>query len=57
VLVLAPQFNATECDTGATPVPLSDTLEVEPVALLRIATLPLAAPATVGVNCTLTDVL
>jgi hypothetical protein len=54
--VLTAQFNATECDTGATPVPLNDTLD-EPVALLKIATLPLAAPATVGANCTLTEAL
>jgi hypothetical protein len=56
--LLEAQFNATECDTGgATPVPLSETLEFEPVALLRIVALPLVEPATEGANCTLTEVL
>jgi hypothetical protein len=56
--LLEAQFNATECDwSGATPVPLSETLEFAPVALLKIAALPLAEPATEGANCTLTEVL
>jgi hypothetical protein len=56
--VLAPQFSATECDvTGAVPFPLRATLDVEPVALLKMFTLPLAVPVVVGANCTLTEVL
>jgi len=51
-------LRATECCTlGATPVPLSATLEFDPVALLRIVALPPAVPATEGANCTLTEVL
>jgi hypothetical protein len=56
--VLAPQFSATECDVvGAVPFPLRATLDVEPVALLKMLTLPLAVPVVFGANCTLTDVL
>src|SRR5580765_3027561 len=55
--VLAPQSSATVWFTcGATPVPLSATA-LAPVPLLAIVTEPLAEPATVGANCTPTDVL
>ena len=54
--VLAPQLSATECDVTAVPFPLRATLDVEPVALLKIFTLPLAVPVVVGANCTLTEV-
>jgi hypothetical protein len=56
--LLEAQFNATECDAGAaTPVPLSETLELALLALLKIVALPLAEPATEGANCTPTEVL
>ena len=43
------------CDCVA--VPLSGIASGEPGALLTIETLPVAAPAAVGANCTLNDVL
>jgi hypothetical protein len=52
VEVLAFQVSATECCTGATPVPDSATVAGDPVALLIIVMLPLAAPAVVGLNWT-----
>jgi len=42
---------------GATAVPVSETLDTDPVALLAMVTLPTFEPAEVGANCTLTEVL
>lgn len=56
--MLALQFSATECGVcGATPVPLKPTAAGEPEALLAMLTLPFAAPAADGANCTLTAML
>ena len=52
VEVLAFQVSATECCTGATPVPDRVTVAGDPVALLAIEMLPFAVPATVGSNTT-----
>jgi hypothetical protein len=52
VEVLAIQLSATECCTGATPVPDRVTDAGDPVALLAIEMVPLAGPATVGLNTT-----
>ena len=52
VEVLAVQFSATECVTGAVAVPERVIVAGEPVALLTIVTLPLSVPAAVGLNCT-----
>jgi hypothetical protein len=50
--VLAFQLSATVCGEIETPVPDTDTLVGEPVALLAIATFPFTAPAVVGANVT-----
>jgi hypothetical protein len=52
VELLAFQVSATECCAGATPVPVRETAEGEPLALLTIEMFPLAIPATVGLNWT-----
>ena len=46
------QVSATECWTGATPVPESETVVGDPVALLTIEMLLLALPAVVALNWT-----
>jgi hypothetical protein len=51
--VLAFQFNPTVCCV-ATPVPVTEIVEGEFVALLVIDTEPFTAPALVGANCTVT---
>ena len=48
--MLALQVSATECCTGTTPVPDSETVAGEPVALLTMEMLPLTLPVTVGSN-------
>jgi hypothetical protein len=53
VEVLALQVSATECCTGATPVPDSETVAGDPLALLTIEMLPLTVTAAVGLNWTL----
>jgi hypothetical protein len=50
VEVLAFQVRFTECWTGATPVPDSETVTGDPVALLTIEMLPFTIPAAVGLN-------
>jgi hypothetical protein len=50
--MLAFQVSATECCTGATPVPDRVTDAGDPVALLAIEMVPFAEPATVGLNTT-----
>jgi len=50
--VLAFHVSAAECCTGATPVPDSDMLPGEPLALLTIEMLPFTSPAAVGPNWT-----
>lgn len=49
---LASQVSATECVDAETPVPVSETVVGEPVALLAIDTLPLTVPAVEGANVT-----
>ena len=49
---LASHVSATECDDAETPVPVSDTIVGEPVALLAIDTLPFTVPAVAGANVT-----
>lgn len=53
VEVLASQFSATECDDSTAPVPDTETVVGEPVALLAIETFPPTAPDAVGANVTL----
>ena len=53
VEVLAFQVSATECWTGATPVPDSETVAGDPLALLTIEMLLFTVPAVVGLNWTL----
>jgi hypothetical protein len=50
--VLAFHVNPTVCVVAATPVPLSEIVAGEFVALLVIVTLPVTAPAAVGANST-----
>jgi hypothetical protein len=50
--VLEFQFKDTVCCVATAPVPESAIVVGEPVALLVIVTLPLAAPAAVGLKCT-----
>jgi hypothetical protein len=51
--VLAVQDRLTLCVTETTPLPESEIVDGEPVALLVIVTLPLTLPATVGLKMTL----
>jgi hypothetical protein len=48
---------AASVPTGATPVPLTATFEGEFVASLKIVSVPVTAPETVGANLTLNDAL
>ena len=50
--MLAVHVSATECCTGATPVPDTGIVKGDPVALLTIEMLPFTAPAIVGLNWT-----
>lgn len=50
VEVLAFQLSAAECWT--VPVPDSETVAGEPVALLTIEILPFTVPVRLGANCT-----
>jgi hypothetical protein len=50
--VLALQVSVAECCTGATPVPVRETVAGELLALLTIEMFPLAVPPTLGPNCT-----
>ena len=49
---LAPQFKATECDVLLTPMPATETLFGEFVALLAIVTNPLTPPVVFGAKTT-----
>ena len=51
--VLAVQDRLTLCVTETTPLPESEIVDGEPVALLVIVTLPLTLPVTVGLKMTL----
>ena len=48
--MLAVQVRTTECAVGVTPVPDSDMLAGEPVALLVTVTVPGALPAVIGLK-------
>ena len=50
LVVLAVQLSATQC--GATPVPVSETVAGDPLALLTIEMLPFTSPVALGLNCT-----
>jgi len=50
VEVLAFQVSATECCTGATPVPNREIMAGDPVALLTIVMFPFTVPTVVGLN-------
>ena len=45
------------CTGAATPLPVTATVAGEPVALLTIESVPTAAPAAVGPNCTVSVML
>jgi hypothetical protein len=48
--VLAVQDKLTVCGTDTTPLPESEIVDGEPVALLAIVTLPLTLPTAAGLK-------